>query len=365
MQYSAGCLGRVILLAAFAWALPSRAADVRVHVFGLFAPAEVRVRAGDWQILHVTAASGEARIEGGQTATCRVAAAHVACQVGSAHLEGASAAFHGEGPAAAFRLSVPGKIERRFEGRLELTAAGKSLRAVVVMDRETAVSAIVAAESPPGATFEALKAQAVAARSYLLAGARHEAFDFCDTTHCQYLRAPLSEDDPARLAAVATRGVVLTYGDQVVRALYSRSCGGATRTLQEAGLAAAGYPYFSVSCDSCRREPETWQATFDREAVGPFLERPTEAARLEVARQAGWSRLPSTRFQSTLDGDSVTLHGTGIGHGIGLCQRGAASMASGGMDFEAILRHYFPNARLEAFPVITPAPLRAAGVSLR
>ena len=223
----------------------------------------------------------------------------------------------------------------------------ESLRAVVVMDRETAVSAIVAAESPPGARFDALQAQAVAARSYLLAGARHEEFGFCDTTHCQYLRAPVSENDPARLAAAATRGLLLTYEGRVVRAFYSRSCGGATRTLREAGLALEGYPYFNVGCDACRRDPETWQETHSRESIAPFLERPTEAARLKIARQHGWNRLPSTRFHSTSDGDSVTLYGRGIGHGIGLCQRGAASLAAGGMDFAAILRHYFPNTTLE------------------
>jgi SpoIID/LytB domain protein len=39
-----------------------------------------------------------------------------------------------------------------------------------------------------------------------------------------------------------------------------------------------------------------------------------------------------------------------MGHGIGLCQRGAASLAAGGMDFGAILRHYFPNTTLETWP---------------
>jgi stage II sporulation protein D len=340
----------VWFLAAVLWAHPISAAHVRIHVFGLFAPSELQLQAGGAQILRFTAAGAEARLEGGQIATCRAALAQVVCEVGRARLQGASIAVFGDGGKAAFQLSVPGRIERRFEGRLELTAAGKSLRPVVVMDRETAVGAIVAAESPPGATFEALKAQAVAARSYLLAGARHEAFDFCDTTHCQYLRAPLAEDDPARLAAAATQRLVVAYEGKVVRALYSRSCGSATRTLQQAGLTAAGYPYFSVACDACRREPEKWQSTFDRETVGSFLERPTESARLEVARRAGWSRLPGASFQSTSDGDAVTIHGAGMGHGIGLCQRGAASLAAGGMDFGAILRHYFPNTTLETWP---------------
>src|SRR5580693_6418948 len=58
-------------------------------------------------------------------------------------------------------LSVPGKIERRFRGRLDITARGNELLAVVQMDLETAVASVVAAEVPAGAPMEALRAQAV------------------------------------------------------------------------------------------------------------------------------------------------------------------------------------------------------------
>src|SRR6266571_2973368 len=63
------------------------------------------------------------------------------------------------------------------------------------MDRETATASVVAAENTPDTPLEALKAQAVAARSYFVAGrGRHHDFDFCDTTHCQFLREPPSAD---------------------------------------------------------------------------------------------------------------------------------------------------------------------------
>jgi stage II sporulation protein D len=322
------------------------AAEVRIGVFGLFAPNELRLQAEDSQILRVTASNGEARIEGGQTAECRAANSRVECTVAGRSLEGAAVEVAGERAAASFRVAVPGKIDRRFAGRLQLTAAGRTLRATVVMDEETAVGSIVAAESPPDAALEALKAQAVAARSYLSAGARHEGFDFCDTTHCQYLREPPPDGHPAHRATASTEGLVVTHEGTVVRALYSGSCGGTTQTLREAGLPSEGYPFFSVSCDSCRREPETWQATFAREVIQPILERPTEAMRLAFVRRQGWGALPSTRFRVEAHGDLVTLYGTGKGHGIGLCQRGAASLAAGGADFRAILRRYFPNTRL-------------------
>src|SRR5208283_1270192 len=65
------------------------------------------------------------------------------------------------------------------------------LTAVVTMDLEPAVASVVAAEGTVDAPSEALKALAVAARSYFVAGkGRHRDFDFCDTTHCQFLREP-------------------------------------------------------------------------------------------------------------------------------------------------------------------------------
>jgi stage II sporulation protein D len=324
---------------------------VRVSVFGLFAPTEVRLRAGDSRILNLKANTGEtregeARIEGGQTAECRAAHSRVVCTVSGRSVEGAIVEVGGEGSTAAFQLAVPDKIDRRFEGRLQLTASGRTLRAVVAMDVEVAVRSIVAAESPPDSAFEGLKAQAVAARSFLLSGAVHESFDFCDTTHCQFLREPPPEGHAAGLAAASTTALVLAHDGKVVRALYSGSCGGVTRTLREAGLPSDGYPFFKVACDSCRREPERWQATFDREVIQPVLENPTEAMRLALVRQAGWGALPSVQFRAEARGDSVTLYGTGRGHGIGLCQKGAASLARGGADFRAILRYYFPNTRL-------------------
>ncbi len=82
-----------------------------------------------------------------------------------------------------FLLSVPGKITRHYRGHLEIEQASGILIPIVSMDIETAVASVVAAESMPGAPMEALKAQAVAARSYFAAGkGRHYDIDFCYTT---------------------------------------------------------------------------------------------------------------------------------------------------------------------------------------
>src|SRR5260221_14104859 len=124
------------------------------------------------------------------------------------------------------------------------------------MDVETAVASIVGAESPPHAPMEALKAQAVAARSFLAAGkGRHSGFDFCDTTHCQFLRQPPAADSPAAQATSATRGLVLAYKGRGFAAMYSASCGGGAPSPARTGNSLGGYSFFCVICCYFPRQP--------------------------------------------------------------------------------------------------------------
>lgn len=228
----------------------AHAADVRIAVFGLFHPKELDVVARNRTPVRVRDA----------------------------------ATFAGPD----FILRVPGRIERRFQGHLKIVRSEGELIPVVSMDLETAVAAIVAAESPPGAAIEGLKAQAVAARSYLVAGGtRHAHSDFCDTTHCQFMREPALSTSAFAAAARATQGIVLRYDGRVVEALYSADCGGRTRTLAEARLIQAFYPYFAVECPAAT--------------------------------------------------------GAAEGHRVGLCQRGSAAMARSGATWKEILAHYFPG----------------------
>src|SRR5262249_5404541 len=128
----------------------------------------------------------------------------------------------GQSSAAEFAVAVPGKLSRRYQGTLEVAAQAGELGMVVQIENENALASIAAAVSPPGAPLEAMKAQAVATRSFLIAGrGRHKGFDFCDTTHCQFLRAPPAAGSPTAQAAAATRGLVLAYKGQAFAAMYS------------------------------------------------------------------------------------------------------------------------------------------------
>ena len=146
----------------------------------------------------------------------------------------------------------------------------------------------------------------------------------------------------AAVAVEATRSLVLTYQSRPFAPMYTRSCSGQTRTPAQVGLPAAAYPYFSVECDHCRRHPIRWTSYIPAHQAG-WLRAYDESARLALARQFGWSVIPSNDFSFAKDGDRVLLKGVGNGHGIGLCQAGARAMAESGAGFREILLHYYPN----------------------
>lgn len=289
----------VLLLDSSAGPVP---ADVRVGVFGLFHSEELTVSAADG-VVSLRGNREGCVLRGGDEAHMRLDgdSIQVRCP-GSAFTAGAIDATGSTGRSTDLDLSVPGRITRRFHGRLHVAPARHELIPVVSMDLETAVASVVAAEQIMSAPAEALKAQAVAARSFFVAArGRHRGFEFCDTTHCQFLRAPPAPDHPAIRAARDTTGLVIAFRGRPVPAFYSATCGGRTRTLADAGLQpAGGYPYFSVACLYC-------------------------------ARRHG--------------------HPMAGGHGIGLCQNGAGAMAGAhGASFSEILRHYYPETSLEMLP---------------
>lgn len=283
--------------------------DLRIGVLGLFEPDRLTVKARS--------------VDGG------------AAELSAQNLAGK--AFRASGDV---RIGVPGRIERAYPGAVTVTSAGGRLRAVVTMPLEMAVASAVAAEAPH-APLEALKAQAVVARSYYLAlQPRHGDCDFCDTTHCQFLREAPGSGHPATQAAAATRGMLLLHDGHHFGPMFFRSCGGATLTAQQAGLDGSLYPYFAVSCPACKVSPFRWEARLPREEAARL---PSETARIELGRRYGWNRIASNSFTRTEDGEGVILRGAGEGHGLGLCQRGAAFLARSGQDYRAILSHYFPR----------------------
>ncbi len=328
-----------ISLAVLLLAAAAPAQTVRIGVFGLFHPRTLVVTpAGPGLILEI---AGHSIFLENRSAQVRLSGGSMAVIAGTSSWRVQRFSVHArDGGAVLFTLAVPGKLHRQYRGILEIARHAGELLPVVTMDQETAVASVVAAESSPGAPLEALKAQAVAARSFLAARASgHVDFDFCDTTHCQFLRQPPPADAPAAQATRATRGLVLTWHDAVFAAMYTPACGGRTRSLAELDLPVRDYPYFSVDCPYCRAHPHEWTRDLPRPVNG-------ERQRLQFVRQHGWSALPGNNYRLR-DQDGVWLaQGSGLGHGLGLCARGAAAQAQEGKSFREILDHYYPNAVL-------------------
>lgn len=322
-------------------------ANVRIGVLGLFHPLEFKVQAIASQSLALHAGAESVTLEpssGLAVATIQFSDKNLTVITGVRVFHASLVSINGRnGEPADFVLAIPGKISRRYHGTLEITPLDGSLLAIVSVDQETAVASVVAAESTSDTPLEALKAQAVAARSYFAAGrGRHHDFDFCDTTHCQFFRDPPPRGSAVDVATEATRDLVLAFNDQLFPAMYTRSCSGFTHTPSQVGIHSAAYPYYPVDCGYCRSHPVKWTTKLSLHDAAQ-LRSSNELSRLEVDRQLGWSTVPSNDFIAIREGDHVLLRGVGNGHGIGLCQAGAKAMGQSGATFREILNHYYPN----------------------
>lgn len=290
-------------------------ATVRIGVFGLFHPRELIVTAPLGHALLVQVADQSSILDassGSSRAIVEISGPNASVVIAGRRFVGSRVSVSGrDGQAVTLSLTVPDKITRRYWGTLAITPNADSLTAVLTMDLETAVASAVAAESLVSTPIEALKAQAVATRSYLLAGRnRHPDFDFCDTTHCQYLREPPAVGSPVDGAVAATRGLVLSYNQIPFAAMFTRSCSGRTLTPQQVGLSSSGYPYFSVECRCCLNHPARWTTHLSPYDAG-MLRNSNETSRLNLNRRLGWETIPSNDFASKREGDEIVLAGKG------------------------------------------------------
>jgi len=253
---------------------------------------------------------------------------------------------------------------------------------VVTMPVESYVEQVVASESGAADSAESIKALAIVVRSFALHETHgHADYDLCDSTHCQLLHWGSNGERGAQAhaATLATAGETLWFHGQRALAYFGKDCGGHTASPEEIwphakpvsylpsqpdrfctrdggrewaseitradltaalaahGLAAPGWQNITIA----RRGESGRAATLklDNTEVG------ADAFRLAVGESLGWNRIPSTWFEVSRHDDSFAFHGRGWGHGVGLCQKGAAVMAQQGHSADEILRQYFPGAQ--------------------
>lgn len=266
---------------------------------------------------------------------------------------------------------------------------------IVSLPLDTYLVGVVAAEMPAAFQQEALKAQAVAARTYTLlrlggkSDGKHPGAHLCAAPgHCQ---AWISQADMRKNwgllafgsyyekvagAVRATSGEVLVYQDQLIDPVYHASCGG--RGTEDAGeVWGTEIPYLkSVSCKwdpPQRQEPVTialdLQEFYQRLGIaesavpastgagGPVrvLER-TVSGRVRKA-QVGSKvyrgvdlrkelGLRSTDFTVKTSGSEITFLARGYGHAVGMCQYGAQGLAQNGSTYRSILNYYYQGAKV-------------------
>jgi SpoIID/LytB domain protein len=130
-----------------------------------------------------------------------------------------------------------GKADRPYRGTMLVQPVGACLTTVNTVDIEEYLQGVVSSEMGAGYPLEALKAQAVAARTYALRAREKnagQAFDLDDTPACQVYGGVLSEDPRVTLAVRETAGKVLRYDGKLIDAVYSSTCGGYTESAKEA-----------------------------------------------------------------------------------------------------------------------------------
>lgn len=291
--------------------------------------------------------------------------------------------------AGAERLTPPVAVEaagplrvlgRALRGQVEVHCDGDRWLAINVLPIESYLAAVLAGEMPASFPIEALKAQAVAARSYALMRkieAREAGRPYhLGATVLSQVYLGLDHEDPRTLAAVtATHGEVLAVGVTPVEAYFHASCGGRT----ESGAAALDRPldYLrSASCPCENRSPYAhWRAELSATDLGKAvgLASPVacevisrtgsgRAARVQfrsaqggvrtiLATQlrtaVGYQKIPSTWFEVHREGNRFVFEGRGSGHGAGLCQWGARIFAEQGKSYRDILEHYYPGTTVE------------------
>jgi stage II sporulation protein D len=267
---------------------------------------------------------------------------------------------------------------------LRITAQAGTLRLVATLPVERYVELVVAAESSAADGPESRKALAVVARSFALQPSHgHVGFDVCDSTHCQWVHWRATPE--AHAAALATAGEVLWLHVSRAAAYFHQNCGGRTAAAAEVWPGRAAQEHgalehlVSRADNYCQHvESSEWSATLSRADLTQALaaaglvapgwtnltvakrgdsgratvllvgstQVPAESFRLAIGRALGWNQIRSNWFEVAAQSDGFLFHGRGSGHGVGLCQTGAAEMAREGHSYREILAQYFPGATL-------------------
>jgi stage II sporulation protein D len=267
---------------------------------------------------------------------------------------------------------------RVYDGVLEGLTQGSTLCLVSRVSLESYVASVIASEMGLSFPDEALKAQAIAARSYaihriLTRDARP--WHLQSTTISQVYRGIARGRERAESLAAEVGGIVLTWDGEILDGLYSSTCGGRTRPAGEAFGGDTIPPLEGVPCGRCDDAPLfRWEADAAADVLMRRLGRTGRILAVTDQTFHGSGRLRTVTFRTTagtidvsavdirralrpaarstwladvrVEKDRIHVMGRGFGHGVGLCQYGARGMAMRRASAAEILAHYYPGSRL-------------------
>lgn len=250
------------------------------------------------------------------------------------------------------------------------------------LELEDYVLAVVAAEMPAKFDIEALKAQAVLARTYALkrstATDKHPQGALCTESSC--CQAYCTEDertmplDKIQEAVNATAGQVLTYNDALIEATYFSCSGGYTE--DAAAVWGTDVPYLQAVA-SPGEEKSAHFVTTTKMSTNEFsrclgvdlsqggIGQPvyTDGGGIEIVTIGGKEftgvqlrqllGLKSTALKMSIIADQVVITAKGYGHRVGMSQYGADAMAASGSTYEQILSYYYPGTQLNDHKCLT------------
>lgn len=267
-----------------------------------------------------------------------------------------------------------------YSGKIFVIPAQNTFILVEHADLETYLYGVLPYEMSYSWPLEALKAQAVAARTYTLRTletVKNKYFDLYSDVRSQMYKGGGKQYPSVKTAVDATKNQVLTYNDKLFYTYYHGNCGGGTDDVKSWNESAKTIkPLSGASCayDS-HSKTYSWKQDIPHSKILSYTKtigltgklkniritqrtKTGRATRLAIQTTKGVKIVPCNPFRLAVGlksckitkiqvaSSSVHVAGHGYGHGIGMCQDGANGMAKAGKKYEQILKNYYPGAKI-------------------
>jgi len=272
--------------------------------------------------------------------------------------------------------------QKRFSGKLEIFVIDSEILVVNVLGIEKYLSSVVGSEMPTKWPLEALKAQAIASRTYALKQKGNNLFDIDSTQRNQVYNGLESRTYKTIRAVKSTRSLVLIYKNKLINALFHSSSGGMTENSQD--VWKNKYPYLSSVKDFDKNNPKfKWQKNFSNNELTNLFPKIGGLKNIEIVDITSTGRVKNVKLIGAYGSDQMSgldlrkrldlnsnfvrfkffgeelnkkvskkgliVFGQGHGHGVGMSQWGAKYMASRGQKAERILKHFYKGIQIKPF----------------